>query len=118
MGVFDTITKIQYESTVGGLPGWAYLLIFIVSLIYFTLNIYDSTDKSDSVKVPMPIAVLFGLIPALFVTLFVYLFNRFRKGMFNARTKFYKKQGMNNSTARSTALQTQQFINLGSRIQR
>ena len=113
MSVFNNVAKLQYESTVGGLPGWVFLLLFIGTLLYckFTQT-YNDFETGEEKKMGWTLSTVIALL----VTFIVFVSDWFRKGMFGARTKLYKNQGMNNSTAKATAMQTQQFSDLSSKI--
>lgn len=112
MAIFNNIAKLQYESTVGGLPGWAFLVIFLIALGVAKSGTHQEFDSGKEVQNGW----FFSTILAIGTTIMAFIGDWFRKGMFGARTKMYKGQGMNNGTAKATAMQTQQFANLSSKL--
>lgn len=109
MSIFNNIANLQYKSAIGGLPMW----VFFVAFIFFTLVAKFSkyTDETGKEKQPgWGLALLAGF----FISLILFLGDRFRKAMFGARTRLYNREGF--SDPRGAAFQNQRMSDLSAQI--
>ncbi len=112
MGIFNTVANLEYKGTTGGLPMWVFLVMFFVVLFITKASTYEDFETGKKRKMGWFMAILI----ALGSTIMAFVGDKIRQGMFKARTGLYKRQGMNNSTAKVTAFQTQEFKNIGAKI--
>jgi hypothetical protein len=109
MSIFNKIANLQYKSTTGGLPMWVFFVAFIVFTLVAKFNKYKD-DSGDEKQMGWGMALLAGF----FISLVLFLGDRFRKAMFGARTRLYKREGF--SDPRGNAFQTQEMSNLSAQI--
>jgi len=111
MSIFNTAANLQYESTVGGLPGWVFMLTFIVMLLYLK---FGATYNDFETGEPKRYGWVLASIVALFTTLGMMIADWFRKSMFKARTNLYRREGFAN--AKGAAYQAQRMNNISDQI--
>ena len=88
---------------------WVFFLAFIIFTLVAKFSKY--TDETGKEKQPgWGLAVLAGF----FISLVLFLGDRFRKAMFGARTRLYKREGFSDPTG--AAFQTQKMENLSTQI--
>jgi hypothetical protein len=112
MGIFNPVANLEYKGITGGLPGWVFLIIFIISLISAKSTTYTEFGSGKKEKMGWFISIMI----ALGSTFMAFVGDKIRQCMFKTCTCLYKRQGMNNSTANATAFQTQEFKNIGAKI--
>ena len=112
MSIFNKVANLEYKGTTGGLPGWVFLILFLIVLIITKNGTYKDPETGEERKMNWT----FATVGALVFTIIAFVGDKIRQGMFKARTGLYKRQGMNNSTAKATAFQTQEFKNIGAKI--
>lgn len=112
MGVFNTIASVQYKATMGGLPFWFFLGIFVllVGVSKYQMK-YNDPDPSKGSRNYTWTESIGG---SLLITGVLALADFFRKKYHKAQTKLFEREGFTN--AKAAVYQGARMDNLSARI--